>query len=170
MRILHAIPVYAPAWQFGGPVLSVSRLCEALVEEGVDIEVITTNMGIPGLEEERIVKTTQRNGVQVTYFPVEPGRRIIRSKSLVQSIPSFMDRADILHLNAIWQPLGIPIQRAALMRDVPTLHSLRGALGPYSFKRGWWKKIPYYILKERPLLQRCAGLHVTSQQEQPELK
>jgi hypothetical protein len=49
MRILHCLPVYAPAWQFGGPVLSVSRLCEALVVEGVDVEVF--DLRPVGMEE-----------------------------------------------------------------------------------------------------------------------
>ncbi|MFM1799724.1 MAG: hypothetical protein RLZZ117_2002, partial [Cyanobacteriota bacterium] len=39
MRVLHFLPVYAPAWQFGGPVLSVSRLCEGLAAQGVEVRV-----------------------------------------------------------------------------------------------------------------------------------
>jgi glycosyltransferase involved in cell wall biosynthesis len=55
-------------------------------------------------------------------------------------------------------------------QGIPVLHSLRGALGPYSLSRGWWKKLPYFLLRERPLLQRAAGLHVTSMQELQELR
>ncbi|MEB3333644.1 MAG: hypothetical protein VKP70_01520, partial [Cyanobacteriota bacterium] len=51
MRLLHFLPVYAPAWQFGGPVLSVSRLCEGLARLGVEVEVITTNAGLPDWPE-----------------------------------------------------------------------------------------------------------------------
>ena len=40
MRLLHFLPVYAPAWQFGGPVLSVSRLCEGLAAAGAEVEVM----------------------------------------------------------------------------------------------------------------------------------
>ena len=47
MHVTHAIPVYAPAWQFGGPILSVSRLCEGLASEGIRVRVITTNAGLP---------------------------------------------------------------------------------------------------------------------------
>ena len=32
-----------------------------------------------------------------------------------------------------------------------------------------WKKIPYYYLKERPWLEKAAGLHVTTYQEKNEL-
>ena len=170
MRILHAIPVYAPAWQFGGPVLSVSRLCEALANQGVEVSVITTNAGLPDLPREALGHPVMRGGVQVTYYPTDHGHNTIRSRALERVLPDVMAQADLLHLSAIWQPLGIPIQKAALKQHVPVIHSLRGALGPYSFQRGWWKKIPYYLLKERPLLQQAAGLHVTSQQELRELQ
>ena len=170
MRILHAIPVYAPAWQFGGPVLSVSRLCEALVNQGVEVSVITTNAGLPELPADQLGHPLLRCGVQVTYYPTDQRQCTIRSRALKRALPEVMAQADLLHISGIWQPLGIPIQKAALRQKVPILHSLRGALGPYSFQRGWWKKIPYYLLKERPLLQQAAGLHVTSQQERRELR
>lgn len=170
MRILHAIPVYAPAWQFGGPVLSVSRLCEALVNQGVEVSVITTNAGLPELPADQLGHPLLRCGVQVTYYPTDQRQCTIRSRALKRALPEVMAQADLLHISGIWQPLGIPIQKAALRQKVPILHSLRGGLGPYSFQRGWWKKIPYYLLKERPLLQQAAGLHVTSQQERRELR
>ena len=170
MRILHAIPVYAPAWQFGGPVLSVSRLCEALVAEGLSVEVITTNAGLTTTQQPTLGQPVLLNGVNVTYYPVDADTGPIRSSALVQDLPNVLERVDLLHLSAIWQPLGIPIQQAAWKLGVPVLHSLRGALSPYSLSQRWWKKLPYFLLRERPSLQRAAALHVTSLQEQRELK
>ena len=170
MRILHAIPVYAPAWQFGGPVLSVSRLCEALVVQGVEVDVITTNAGLPEIDDTDLGHPVLRNGVKVTYYPVDRCGGKIRSQALEKALPEAVRQSDLVHISGIWQPLGIPIQLAAIGQDVPILHSLRGALGPYSFQQGWWKKVPYYLLKERPLLQQVSGLHVTSKQELKELE
>jgi len=170
MKILHFLPVYAPAWQFGGPVLSVSRLCEALVVEGVEVEVITTNAGLPHLPVHDLGCRMLVGGVPVTYYPVDAFRGAIRSRALLEALPRHLDGAHLLHLSAIWQPLGIPLQQAAHHAAVPVLHSLRGALGPYSFRSGLWKKLPYFLLRERPLLQRAAGLHLTSQQEHQELR
>jgi glycosyltransferase involved in cell wall biosynthesis len=169
MKILHCLPVYAPAWQFGGPVLSVSRLCEALVLEGVDVEVVTTNAGLPQLSCHELGRHEVVNGVPVTYYPVDAAGGAIRSRALVQALPCRLAEVQLFHLSAIWQPLGIPLQQAAQRARVPVLHSLRGALSPYSFRRGWWKKVPYFLLRERPLLQRAAGLHHTSEQERQEL-
>ena len=169
MRVLHFLPVYAPAWQFGGPILSVSRLCEGLVHQGVDVRVITTNAGLPGFPTEQLCIPQNVNGVQVFYYPVEQQEGLIQSSALVNALPDHMNWADLLHLSSIWQPLGAPVQRAAHAVGVPVIQTLRGALGPYSWQRGWWKKVPYFWLKERPLLQRAAALHCTTRQEHNEI-
>ena len=168
MRILHAIPVYAPAWQFGGPVLSVSRLCEAMARAGHEVRVITTNAGIE-LPENSLGKSMFRNGVEVTYFPIDVNKKFIYSSMLKKVLPETLADIDLCHLSAIWQPFGIPLQKAAHQLEIPVLHSLRGALSPYSWQQGWWKKIPYYFYRERYWLQQAAGLHVTSFQEESEL-
>ena len=169
MRILHFLPVYAPAWQYGGPVLSVSRLCEGLVEIGVDIRVITTNEGLPDFPSDQLGVPQNVNGVEVIYYPVDQVGGVIRSTALVDALPANMNWADLLHLSAIWQPLGLPVQRAAHAAGLPVVQTLRGALGPYSWRRGWWKKLPYFLLKERPFLQRAAALHCTTRQEAREI-
>lgn len=169
MRILHFLPVYAPAWQYGGPILSVSRLCEGLVAEDVDVRVITTNAGLPDFPIDQLGIPQCVNGVEVIYYPVDQGSLTIRSKSLVSALTDHMVWADLLHLSSIWQPLGLHVQRAAHAAGVPVIQTLRGALGPYSWRHGWWKKIPYFLFKERPLLQRAAALHCTTSQEAREI-
>ena len=169
LRITHAIPVYAPAWHFGGPVRSVSRLCEGLAAKGHQIKVITTNAGLPGLEKNQLGRPFLLNGVEVTYYPVDRAEGTIKSKALERALPQIFKKVDLIHLSGIWQPLGISIQRQAWRQNVPLIQSLRGALGPYSRRQKWWKKYPYYLLRERPWLQRTAALHVTTRQEEREL-
>lgn len=169
MRVLHFLPVYVPAWQFGGPILSVSRLCEGLVQQGVDVRVITTNAGLPDLPIDALCVPQVVNGVEVIYYPVDQQRGAIRSSALVTALSDQMAWAELLHLSSIWQPLGLPVQKAAHAARVPVMHTLRGALGPYSWRRGWWKKVPYFWLKERPLLQRASALHCTTIQEAREI-
>ena len=169
MRVLQMMPVYAPAWQYGGPVLSVSRLAEGLVRQGIDTRVLTTNAGLPQLPPEHLGRPLLRHGVAVTYYPVDRPKGPIHSRALLAALPAALEGVDLLHISAIWQPLGIAVQRAALARGIPVLASLRGALGPYSLRQGWWKKLPWFLWQERPLLQRAAGLHVTTRQEEREL-
>jgi len=169
MRVLHFLPVYAPAWQFGGPILSVSRLCEGLAQQGVNVRVITTNAGLPDLSIDQLSVPQDINGVEVIYYPVDQQGGMIRSRSLTHALPEHMDWADLVHLSSIWQPLGLSVQQAAHSAGIPVVQTLRGALGPYSWRRGWWKKAPYFWLKEKPLLQRAAALHCTTSQEAREI-
>jgi glycosyltransferase involved in cell wall biosynthesis len=78
LRILHYIPVYAPAWQFGGPVQSTARLCEALTTLGHEVTVFTTNAGLLADAGVQTGRCTMRNGVKVWYFAAsraaEPNR------------------------------------------------------------------------------------------------
>jgi len=170
MRILHFLPVYLPAWQYGGPILSVSRLCQALVQQGVDLRVITTNAGLSDFPIEELGSPQTVNGVQVTYYAVDRPSGIIRSKSLVDSLHEHMSWADLLHLSSIWQPLGISIQAEAHKHNIPVIQTLRGALGPYSWSQSLYKKIPYYLLREMPYLQRTAAIHCTTPQEAREIQ
>lgn len=169
MRVLHFLPVYVPAWQYGGPILSVSRLCEGLIRQGVEIRVITTNAGLPDFPSDQFGLPQNVNGVEVIYYPVDHTVGVIRSKALVHALPAHLSWAELLHLSSIWQPLGLPIQTAAHVAGVPVIQTPRGALGPYSWRRGFWKKVPYFWLKERPLLQHVAALHCTTSQEVTEL-
>ena len=74
LSITHAIPVYAPAWHFGGPVLSVSRLCEGLAADGHQIKVITTNAGLPELPDNQLGRPVLLRGVEVTYYDSVTGK------------------------------------------------------------------------------------------------
>lgn len=170
MRITHAIPVYKPAWQFGGPIMSVGRLCEALAKSDNKVRVITTNAGLSGWPEQSLGIGVNEGGVEVTRYKADSQAGIIKSSALQKALPCILQDTDILHISAIWQPLGVAIQRACFQLGIPVVSSLRGALSPYSFSQKAWKKVPYYIAWERPLLQRCSAIHVTSFQEAAELK
>ena len=170
MHVLHFLPVYIPAWQFGGPILSVSRLCEGLLHQGIDVRVITTNYGIPSSSGVPLFVPQSVRGVQTFYYPVDSKTGAIRSKYLIEALSEHMEWADILHISSIWQPLGVPVQMSAHSHNVQVIQTLRGALSPYSLAQSTFKKIPYFLLQERNLLQQASLIHCTSQQEQNEIQ
>ena len=68
MNILIVIPSYKPAFVYGGPIYSVSRLAEALVQIGNSVTVYTTNAN--GAEDLNITigESVDVDGVNVLYF------------------------------------------------------------------------------------------------------
>ncbi len=70
MKILQITPSYKPAYVYGGPTMSVAKLCETLVHHGLNLEVLTTTAnGKIELDLER-GKKMNVDGVIVTYFYV----------------------------------------------------------------------------------------------------
>ncbi len=169
MKILHYIPTYAPAWKWGGPVRSVSDLCEGLVARGHEVTVFTTDAGLECGCVPAGGEPTLRNGVRVRYFPRTPGAGI-RSPALEAAVSQHAAEFDLIHISAIWQRTGPAAARAARKAGRPWVVSPRGALGPYSWRRGRLKKFVYYWWRERATLRGAAGFHYTSQMEADECR
>ncbi|MEH1922818.1 glycosyltransferase [Nostoc sp.] len=164
LKILHYIPVYAPAWQFGGPVLSVSQLCEGLTALSHEVEVFTSNAGLNNQPELPLNQPVIRNGVKVTYFQQEPGMGIY-CPGMEQAVTARAREFDIIHITGVWQRTSGAACKAAKHQGVPYIVSPRGALGPYSWQQKTAKKILYYLWQERFNMTNAAGIHYTSKQE-----
>ena len=144
MRVLHFLPVWEPAWQYGGPIRSVLQICKGIQSNGAEVRVITTNTGIDDGPSIKLGSEIIRSGVSVTYFPATLNAlSIISSPKLLESASEYLEWADVFHISAIWHPIGLELQQMASARNVPFIHSLRGALSPYSFSQKFVKKIPY---------------------------
>jgi glycosyltransferase involved in cell wall biosynthesis len=169
VNILHVTPLYAPAWQFGGVVRSVSTLAEQCAAKGARVSVVTTAIGTPfeGLSKPH---AEERRGVRVTYCP---GRRMpigILSRDLTRAAAAALPAIDICHITGVWQPSVVPAARLCRASGVPYVTSPRGALSPYSFRDGWLKKHLYFRLCERAVQRDASALHATSPLEEQELR
>lgn len=171
MNIVHIVPVYAPAWKFGGPVQSISRICESMVEMGHKVSIITTNAGINKSEKISVHFPVERNGVNVSYLETkDSGATIKTCKYRTKSIRKIIEEADVVHMSIVWQPWGIKLRRLAKDLDKPIIQSTRGALSEYSFSRNSLIKNLYYQIFEKSSLNESALIHVTSKAEKLEVE
>jgi len=161
MKILQYIPVYAPAWTWGGPVVSTTALCEGLVELGHKVTVFTTNSGLDRSFDGLV---TERSGVSVHYFRRQPGTGI-KSQELETAVAGRIGDFDVAHITAIWQPTSNAACAAATKAKIPYVLSPRGSLGSYSWRQKTIKKVAYYLLRERRNLAGAAGFHLTCSME-----
>jgi len=169
MKIIHATPLYAPAWRYGGPIRSTHQITRALVALGHDVEVVTTTTGTPH-EGAHLPIHALVDGVRVVYCPAIATRAGILSKTMTVEVRRLAGEANVAHLTGVWQPSMIGVQRALRAAGVPYVTSPRGALSPYSFTRGYWKKLLYYRLFERRIERQAAAIHVTAPIERQELE
>jgi glycosyltransferase involved in cell wall biosynthesis len=167
MRVLHFIPVYKPAWQYGGPVRSVSTLCESLAECGDQVVVATTNAGMGGQNgiARKLNQPLDVDGVKVFYYPRDPVPTYIESISLRRHVYELAANADLVHVSGVWQPLTLSVTRAAQLAGKPYICSLRGTVNPWAWSHRTYKHKLYWYLIESKQLAHASALHVTSETE-----
>jgi glycosyltransferase involved in cell wall biosynthesis len=165
LKILHIIAAYKPAYIYGGPTMSVAKLCEQLVKAGHAITVYTTTAnGATELDvlTDQVVKV---DGVDVIYFKRITKDHTHLSPALLRAVWKHATEFDAIHIHAWWNMVSLLSCIVALIRRVPVFVSPRGTLSPYSFqnKNNGIKSLLHSFLG-RPLLNR-SHVHVTSGRE-----
>ncbi|HET8645528.1 MAG TPA: glycosyltransferase, partial [Vicinamibacteria bacterium] len=168
LRILHYTPAYGSAPGFGGPPLSVSRLCEALARLGHQVSVHTSSAGRPQAEQDRDL-LRQEKGVAVHYFARRAGMGI-NSPGMEEAVRRDAGGFDLVHVTGVWQRTSFAACRAARAAGLPYVVSPRGALAPYTWTQKTLKKAAYFAWRELRNLRGAAGLHYTTAQEQRECR
>jgi ribosomal protein L11 len=70
MKILHIIPSYVPAGFAAGTIGPTHSLNKALVKQGIDVTVFTTNIDGATTTDVSLDKEVDVDGVKVFYFPI----------------------------------------------------------------------------------------------------
>ena len=165
MKVLQICAAYKPAFIYGGPTMSVSMLCEQLVNENISIEVFTTTAN--GKSELDVIPNRQTtvDDVPVTYFKRTTKDHTHLSPSLIKTVWKEAPDFDLVHIHAWWNLVSIFSCLVALMRKVPVLISARGTLSPYSF-RNKNISVKWFIHRQlgKRLLNRCHVLATSTRE------
>ena len=170
MKILHIIPAYKPAYGYGGPTESVSRLCEGLAANGHEVDVYTTTAN--GKKELDVVpgKVINVEGVNVIYFKRITGDHTHISPALWLKLIKSAKYYDVIHLHSWWSILIIVAARISLFSKTKVIVAPRGMLSEYVFTSGQSspKKLIHKIIG-RKTLSSCR-LHATAYSEYVECR
>ncbi|MBC7745117.1 MAG: glycosyltransferase [Flavobacterium sp.] len=179
MKILQINASYKPAYIYGGPTMSVSKLCEELITAGIDTEVYTTTAnGNKELGVQSGIKMRVDN-VPVTYFSrvtkgnshFSPTLLFSLWKSLRQKKSGSVQTSntDIIHIHAWWNLVSVGSCLIALLLSKTVILSPRGTLSNYSFNnRNSTIKNIFHRVIGKALLKRCY-FHVTSEKEKQDI-
>ncbi|MBA3868205.1 MAG: glycosyltransferase [Anaerolineae bacterium] len=167
MKLLVVMPYYKPAYVYGGPTRSVSMLCEALVQLGVQVSVLTTNANGNQRLAVPLGEPVNLNGVEVTYYPLASPSlgSFFYSPELVQACIQKLHYYDIVDLEVFWTHAAGPVSRACQHQGIPYLFSLRGQLLPWALRRSHLKKQLFMMVVGRHFLNEAAALHATDLSE-----
>ncbi len=166
MKILHVSPSYYPAFQFGGPIQSVQLLNAALVKNGIDVEVYTTNAGLDKTQY-NAGKWTDIDGVKVKYFSFFGYVHYNFSVTVLIALFRNVKHYDLVHITAVWNFTVWAACLACWWHKKLYIISPRGTIYPetIAIKSSVFKKI-YYRLIAKKCLEKAACLHFTSIDEE----
>lgn len=169
MKIIQVSASYKPAYIYGGPTMSVSKLSEELVKAGTDLEVICTTAN--GQEELPVEPGSETvvDGVRVTYYKRLTKDHSHFSPALYSALWKKAKPNTIVHIQAWWNLVSVFSCAISLLKGTKTLISARGTLSSYSFNnRTSLPKKLFHQFVGRPLLKR-SHFHVTSEKERQDI-
>ncbi|MCZ4244710.1 XrtY-associated glycosyltransferase XYAG1 [Pedobacter punctiformis] len=170
MKIFQVTASYKPAYIYGGPIMSVARLCESLAQNSTnELEVFTTTAN--GKEELKVAANESAivDGVKVTYFNRLTKDHTHFSPSLLRNLRRKIKVATnkelIIHIHAWWNTVSILSCWIAKSYNIPVVLSPRGMLTNYSLnnRNSFSKRLIHKLIGKR-LLEYC-HIHATSEKE-----
>lgn len=128
MKVLHVVPSFFPALNYGGPIESVLQLCKHTVELGADVRVLTTDANGP----EEVLDVAKEKDVELDHgLRVRYCHRVGQeafSPELFYLLPRYTRWADMVHLTGVYSPPTPPTLLASRMFKKPLVWSPRGSL------------------------------------------
>jgi glycosyltransferase involved in cell wall biosynthesis len=134
MKVLHIVPFYKPAYIYGGPIASVSKLCESEVVFGAEVKVLTTNAN--GKNQNLDVDTrgfVNVNGVEVFYFDSLTNNNTFISFGLWRFLIKNGSKYDLIHIHSWWNFLVLGATFISKLKGLKIVLSPRGMLSDYIF-------------------------------------
>ena len=161
MRVLMVTSVYRPATSYGGPVESMHHLALALVREGVEVNVVSTDADG---DARVVVPDGPIDGVEVRRYAAWP----LNSHGVAVGLwrATFEQAAlhDLIHCQGLFLPSSTAALWAGKLRGKPVVVSPRGSLMAWGMRQRRWRKRAYLgLLDAAPL--RDAWLHLASDAE-----
>ncbi len=170
-KILQISAAYKPAYIYGGPTMSVAKLCEALANAKVPIEVLTTTANGQTELEVKPNKVQNVDGVAVSYFKRLTKNHTHFSPALLKALKYKIkqDKQVVVHIHAWWNLVSLLSCQVAKWSKVPVVLSPRGMLTGYTLgnRNAGFKSIIHQLMGKR-LLRYC-HIHVTSEKEKQDV-
>ena len=155
-RVVQVIT--STAARYGGPQRIVRDLCDALVERGHALSLVTTDLDGPERSTADSVIRAFSPSVDVAVARTVWPRSYGFSPLLIGNLRRRLPAADVVHIHGIYQFHTVAACTLARRYSVPYVINIHGALTRYHRSKKRWKKVPYEILIERRNIEGAAAV------------
>src|SRR5262245_50082925 len=114
MRVLHVIPSVAE--RSGGPATAIVPMCRALMGQGIDVMLLTTNAG---LGDEEVARGSLYKDVPAKFFPSQLGESFKYSRPLATWLDFNIDDFDLAHIHSVFNHSSLAAAHACRKAKVP---------------------------------------------------
>src|ERR1041385_2220663 len=158
MRVLHVIPSVAE--RSGGPATAIVPMCRALQQEGIEVQLVTTDAGLHG---EAIA--SEYKGVPAMFFPSQLGESFKYSRPLAAWLRSNIRQFGLAHIHAVFNHSSVAAAHACRRDRVPYVVRPLGTLDPWSIRHMYFRKYLFWQALGKGMLRRAAAVHYTTEAE-----
>src|SRR5215208_5489746 len=114
MRVLHVIPSVSE--RSGGPATAIIPMCRALMREGIEVLLVTTDAGLP---EKSNGDAVEYKGVPARFFSSQWGESFKYSRPLASWLYTNIKNFTLAHIHAVFNHSSVAAARACRDAGVP---------------------------------------------------
>ena len=160
MRVLHVIPSVSD--RSGGPATAIVPMCRALMQQGINVQLLTTTDGLPETPQGIVVEHKE---VPSIFFSPQWGKSFKYSRPLASWLSSNIRDYDLAHVHAVFNHSSVVAAHACREARVPYVIRPLGTLDPWSMTQKSLRKRVFWQLSGKRMLRGAAAVHYTTEAE-----
>ena len=158
MRVLHVIPSVSE--RSGGPAAAIVPMCRALMQQGIDVQLVSTSDGLSERHD-----GVEYKGVPAIFFPIQFGTSFKYSRPLATWLITNIKNFDVAHIHAVFNHSSVAASQACRKAHVPYIIRPLGTLDPWSMTQKSLRKRLFWQLSGKAMLNDASAVHYTSEVE-----
>ena len=168
MKILIVIPALGGV--YGGTSKIAIELAQALGKQNIEVDIVTTDANGSARLNVEVHNWVQQKYYRVKYFPYWRWDDYKVSWSLTKWLFQHVTDYDLVHSIAVFSIPTLIAHWICQLYDIPYVMNPQGMLEPWALSYKAWKKRIYYIVVEKPILQRASAIQMLSSAEAENIK
>jgi len=161
MKVLHVIPSVDE--RSGGPATAIVPMCRALMQQGVEVLLLSTTAGLKA--DVKHGEVLDHKGVPAIFFQAQLGESFKYSRPLSSWLRSNIQTFNVAHIHAVFNHSSVAAAHVCQKSRVPYVVRPLGTLDPWSMTQKSLRKRLFWQISGKGIMEKAAAVHYTSEAE-----